>query len=270
MSLSSVSVGVIAPADPGGEQAAALAWCRDAVGAVERVAPADLAPDAAGEFDVLWWHAAEPPADEVVAAAAPGVRAHLRAGGGLFLSLRALEAVAALGVDPVPPDATGIEDHHEPTGPLWKATRADHAAFDGFDDLRLATLPPGVHPFAHYDAVLPERGEVLAATVHGEEDWPDRVSTVAWPTGGLVANVQMGEGQDGDGLAADGQVEDGGGGAAGPVIGMGAGLRFDVGVGSAHARARLASNLLSVLAGGPDTSRGGASPLSMACFCFSL
>lgn len=242
MSLSSVSVGVIAAADQGAEQAAALEWCRDAVGDVERVPPADLAPDASGAFDVLWWHAPEPPADDDVAAAAAGVRAHLHEGGGLFLSLRALEAVAALGVDPVPPDATGIEDHHEPTGPLWKATRANHAAFDGFDGLRVATLPPGVHPFAHYQAVLPQRGEVLATTVHGDEDWPYRVSTVAWPTGGAVG---------------DGEIGDDAAGGTGPVIGMGAGLRFDVGVGSAHARARLASNLLSVLAGGPDGSLAG-------------
>jgi beta-fructofuranosidase len=246
MNLSPVSVGLVAPAEPTAEQAAALEWARDAVGVAEHVTPRGIADVTAGRYDVLWWHADEPPATDAVEAAAPAVRAHVRDGGGLLLSLRALEAVATLGVDPVPPDATGIDDHHDPSGPLWKAVHADYRAFDGFDDLRVATLPPGVHPFARYDAVLPERGEVLAATVNGSEDWPDQVSAVAWPTGGEVGDRETDRGEGG---AAAGD--------AGPVVGVGAGLRFALGEGHAEARQRLAGNVLATLADGPDEGLGG-------------
>ncbi|WP_143420958.1 GH32 C-terminal domain-containing protein, partial [Halorubrum halodurans] len=176
---------------------AALAFARDVVGDVETVA---LASIAAGEteldrFDALWWHAYEPVGDPAtVADCAEPIRAFLADGGGLFCSARALAQVSALGIDPVPPDATGTEEVADPVGPLWHPLYEGHPAVDGLDGLRHHIRPAGsTAPYARYEDVLPENADVLASTYRGVEDVPSEVTVLQWRVGsGTVIGVGVG------------------------------------------------------------------------------
>ncbi|MFC5279194.1 GH32 C-terminal domain-containing protein [Halorubrum rubrum] len=181
----------------GTEAAAALAFARDVVGRVERVA---LSAVAAGEadldrFDALWWHAYDPVSDPgAVADCAEPIRAFLAEGGGLFCSARALAQVSALGIDPVPPDATGTEEVTDPVGPLWHPLYEGHPAVDGLSGLRHHIRPAGsTAPYARYENVLPERADVLASTYRGVEDVPGEVAVLQWRIGsGTVIGVGVG------------------------------------------------------------------------------
>jgi beta-fructofuranosidase len=183
------------------------------------------------DYDVLWWHRDRPldwdAAEETLAARADPFAAHLADGGGLLLTLHALSAVSDLGIDPVPPDATGHETAPAKVGYLAKAVHHDHPAFETFDGLRIHTRAADADTaFARYERVLPERGTVLAAGLRGDDYLVDQKPLVEWQVG------------------------------AGRVIGAGVGLSF------AHARnfecaatqERLVENLLVTLGGGraPD------------------
>ncbi|WP_331234943.1 glycoside hydrolase family 32 protein [Natronorarus salvus] len=138
------------------------------------------------DHDLLWWHQEEPLAitDELYAHR-ERLLPYLREGGGLLLTGRALSAVAALGVDPVPPDVTGVDE--EPTGPLPKARYTDHPLFSGFDE-RAFTAEHA--PFARYEGILPERGEPLAATARGSGDAYGQLPIVVWRVGrGAVLGI---------------------------------------------------------------------------------
>lgn len=231
---SSVRVGYLQLDVLSSEQQAAFDWC------VERGADIDLLSvdevthgitDLAA-YDVLWWHRDEPLPDEQfsdeprsaepIAALEEPIATYLRDGGGLLLGLRALSTVAALGIDSVAPDATGVEDVHEPTGLLVKRLHADHPAFDGFDGLRVPTRGSGgIQSFARYERRLPATGDALASSVRGDVDHPRQVSTLSWNVGD------------------------------GTVIGVGAGVAFDLPPDEEHAdhRARFVDNVLSFLAG---------------------
>ncbi|SMO44340.1 GH32 C-terminal domain-containing protein [Halorubrum cibi] len=181
----------------GTEAAAALAFARDVVGDVETVA---LSAVAAGEadldrFDALWWHAYDPVSDPAtVADCAEPIRAFLADGGGLFCSARALAQVSALGIDPVPPDATGTEEVTDPVGPLWHPLYEGHPAVEGLSGLRHHIRPAGsTAPYARYEDVLPERADVLASTHRGVEDVPGEVTVLQWRIGsGTVIGVGVG------------------------------------------------------------------------------
>ncbi|WP_281195258.1 GH32 C-terminal domain-containing protein [Halorubrum sp. F4] len=181
----------------GTESSAALAFARDVVGEVETVT---LAAVAAGDvdldrFDALWWHAYDPVSDPAtVADCAEPIRAFLADGGGLFCSARALAQVSALGIDPVPPDATGIEEVTDPVGPLWHPLYAGHPAVDGLDGFRHHIRPAGsTAPYARYEDVIPERADVLASTYRGVEDVPREVTVLQWRIGsGTAIGVGVG------------------------------------------------------------------------------
>ncbi|MFC4542300.1 GH32 C-terminal domain-containing protein [Halosolutus amylolyticus] len=223
MSTSVAPVGFLVDGELSAEQRAALDWCADAGLDARTISLADVAAgtDSLDTYDALWWHRTEPIESiaELSDCREP-IEAHLRAGGGLLLSLRALEAVTALGIDPVSPDVSLVEDSTSTSGLLVKALYDDHPAFDGVDGLRVPTRSgDGSQPSARYESVLPERGEVLASTLRADHDAPSEVALVGWQVG------------DGD------------------VAGLGTALRFDgeTTEEAAQNRTRLVENLLGVL-----------------------
>ena len=188
MADSSLRVGFLR-ADPlSAEQEAALAWLtgREGVTAVTVEGPSDLPAD----VDVAWWHRDEPIEDEPPAAVTATLAAVLDSGGGVVLTLRAMEAVTALGIEEVGPDVTTIETIGEPTGPLWRMLYEDHPAVASFDSLRVPVCDRGESAVARYESVLPTNGEVLAGTHCGGTDVPQEVVVVAWNAGaGAVLGV---------------------------------------------------------------------------------
>ena len=217
------SIGFLVDDPLSAEQGAALEWAREAGLAIEQVSLEELVSGAGGSVaDVLWWHRRAPletVADDLLDDCQTAVQAHLEAGGGLVLSLRALEAVRSFGIDPVTPDVT-IDDAHTTTGLLCKSLFREHPLFDGFDGLRVRTCEPAPHAAARYEWILPERGEVLASTLHEEREAPYEVAAIGWRVG------------DGD------------------VLGLGDGIRFDDHTPheTAANRSRLLENAFAVLA----------------------
>ncbi|SDM53868.1 beta-fructofuranosidase [Halogranum gelatinilyticum] len=238
---SSVRIGCLSLGALSPEQRAAYDWCDGSEAEVDRLEITNVVRgevDLAG-YDVLWWHSDAQVADEDVSGLEGPLTAYLRDGGSLLLGLRALSSVAALGIDSVTPDATGVEHVHESTGLLVKSLHRDHPAFDGFDGLRIPTRGPGdSQAFARYEQRLPATGDVLASSIWGDLDHPRQVSTVAWDVG------------------------------AGTVVGVGAGITFDAPPEEEHAgrRARFVENLLTFLSGDgqptpttrPETAEGFA------------
>ena len=226
-------VAVLVTDDSSPEERAAAEWCADAVDRADRV---PLEAVAAGDadlsaFDALWWHRDRPLDGEIREVAADCERRigpFLEEGGGLLLTLRAMSAVVPLGIDSVEPDATGTETPDRDAGVLAKALHEDHPAFETFDELAVHTHPAGVTaPFARYEGLLPDRGDVLAAAVRGEDPLVGHKPVVEWRPG------------------------------RGHVLGIGAGLRFDGDRGANPDpdglldanRSRLARNALAVLGG---------------------
>ncbi|MFC4437767.1 MULTISPECIES: hypothetical protein [Natrialbaceae] len=225
MSDLAATVGFLVDGDRSPEQHAALEWCAEAGIDADTVSLAAVATDGTvpTEYDVLWWHRAEPAADvPALTGASEPIRTYVEKEGGLLLTLRALEAVPTLDIDPVVPDVSLLE---EPTtaGLFWKSHYDDHPAVDGLDGVRIRTrAPEGVQPSARYERVLPERGTVLASTLHEDIEAPHEVALVGW---------RVGEGD---------------------VAGLGTALEFDGPVIDAAAknRTRLLSNLLAILGDG--------------------
>ena len=187
-----------------GTNGPAVRRAADRVADAEPVALASLPDRDLAAYDAVWWHREEPLATESWSLLASGqgepdrtvpddadlfapVRETLRAfvadGGGLLLSAHALTAVPALGIDTVGPDAVGCDEPEHPTGYLPTTVSHDHPLFDGFDD-RVTVAGPGVlAPFARYEAVLPDRGAVLAAAHYGDEDDYHGKVAVEWRVG---------------------------------------------------------------------------------------
>jgi len=147
--------------------------------------------DAGERYDRLWWHRNESIGDELTPSLADELETYVDNGGDLLVSLYAMTAVDDLGVDPRPPDR--IDDdyrpvhawEHRPSGFLVKSRFADRPPFDEVDGLRVHTQPCEREsvPRIAYDRRLPEHGVVLASTVVGEEDRPNRNSVIAWEHG---------------------------------------------------------------------------------------
>ena len=176
------AVGFIETGGSSEEARAAVGWLTERAGSVERVGFTDLGTAA---VDVAWWHRDAPIEPDTIPDEAPdAVASFLDAGGSLVLSLRAMAGVDDLGIDPVAPDAVGVDGISEPTGVLWRQQYDDHPAVAGFDSLRIPVCDCGAVPTARYEGVLPERGEVLAGTVRGDDDVPDRMTVVSWDCGG--------------------------------------------------------------------------------------
>jgi len=219
MTDSAVRVAMLSADGRSGEQIAAREWA-EANGFDVRTVTVDELIDGTATLsstDVCWWHADEPPAIAADSDLGGILRAFVRSGGGLVLSLAALTAVDALGIDPVAPDAVGPEPDSPETGPLVKAVYDDHPLFAPLADRRPITRGPTDATLARYDSILPERGEVLASTVRIDHDVPDLVTCVGWSLG--------------DGV----------------VLGLGDGLVFEATGGDIEARDRLARSLLTTV-----------------------
>ena len=195
MVTSDAAVGFLAVGELDTEERAALTWCRTEFD-TKRIQLDDVFDDdALAELDVIWWHANAPIATpRTVENCAPGLQSYLDDGGGLLLTSRAVAQVSALGIDPVPPDATGTEPVCEPIGILWKAVYADHPILAGVTGLRHHTQPASTPaPYARYEDVLPERADVLAGAVRGDTDVPAELATLQWRVGeGTVVGIGQG------------------------------------------------------------------------------
>jgi len=219
-------VGFVCDGAPSDEQRAALAWLEERSVDAARVPLAEV-DEATDGCDVLWWHRDAPLGDDPLSTrSTDAVDAFLDDGGGLLLTLRAMAAVDALGIDPVAPDAVGVESVAEPTGVLWRTLYDDHRAVAAFDSVRVPTCDRGAVPTARYEAVIPARGEVLASTVRGDRDVPTEMTVVSWDRGC-------------------------------GVVGVGAPLAFDepADPSVADARSKLVSGCLSAVAAGDQSGR---------------
>ncbi len=176
-------IGLVHSEGASDEQRAAAAWLREQAAGARVVPAADLDGNA-DSFDVLWWHR-DAPLDDVASVVEP-LAGFLADGGNLLLSLRAMGAVEALGIDSVPPDAVGVESVTEPVGPLWRRLYDDHPAVSAFDSHRIPTCDRGAVPTARYEGVVPSRGEVLASTVRGGHDVPQEMRVVSWDGGSVL------------------------------------------------------------------------------------
>ncbi|KTG08895.1 sucrose-6-phosphate hydrolase [Haloprofundus marisrubri] len=216
-----VRVACMYVADRSPEQRAAYEWCADSVRTADIVsfgAVADGAVSLDG-YDAVWWHRDDPFDDhDAVRNSARRVHAFLEDGGGLLLSLHALSAVEALAIDEVRPDATGVEDVHEPAGFARRALYADHPMFESFDDRFHVASPETERPFARYEALVPDRGAVLGSSVRSDDLLVGHKSLLSWRLG------------------------------RGAVAGVGEHLQFGV-ADETHGRDRFVRNLLASLAG---------------------
>lgn len=233
MTTPSVRVGCVRSGSPSAEQQAAYDWCERTFPHTERF-PMGAFADRDRElsaYDVCWWHTDEPMDPNDLDGCRGAIEAYLDEGGALLLSLHALTAVSELGIDPVSPDAVGIEHPSETTGYLLKSLHAEHPAFEVFDDLRLETArSESRQPFARYERLVPEEADVLACA-YRDGDVPAQKTLLSWDRG------------------------------PGTVLGAGAALAFDSGVvgseGDTHGksgehgrnRSRLVERLLRFLAG---------------------
>jgi beta-fructofuranosidase len=192
MDETAVRVAFLAGDDPSADERAARDWCRSAFD-TESVRLADLADASRSEggsatlaaFDACWWHRDRPlGADTLPAAAAAALDRFVASGGGLLLSGHALSAVDRIGIDAVPPDATGTDELPNGGGFLAKRVHADHPVFESFPDLPVYTRPAGSQQhYARYERVLPSEGQVLASSVRGTDYEVARKSLVEWHHG---------------------------------------------------------------------------------------
>ena len=168
--------------DLSADERAARDWCSAACN-TESVRLDDV-DDAArlAAVDACWWHRDRPlDGDELPPAAAAALEAFVADGGGLLLSGHALSAVDRLGIDAVPPDATGTDELPNGGGFLAKRVHADHPVFESFPDLPVYTRPAGSQQsYARYEHVLPSEGQVLASAVRGTDYEVARKSLIEW------------------------------------------------------------------------------------------
>ncbi|WP_439027589.1 GH32 C-terminal domain-containing protein [Haloarchaeobius sp. DT45] len=168
------------------EQQAAYDWCAETATRADRISldvVADGAVDLAA-YDAVWWHRDRPLDGVDVRNAGEPLRAYVEDGGGLLLSLRAMAAVDRLDIDPVAPDATGVDDITGRAGVLRRSLHDDHPAFETFDGRRVFTRAPDrEQAFARYERVIPESGDVLACSVRGDADLVGHRTLVEWTPG---------------------------------------------------------------------------------------
>lgn len=189
---SSPTIGFLHCGDLSHEQQAAFEWITTELGATDCVPLADIHDsDTLTGYDVLWWHRDSPVEPSSVDGFADVFADYFAAGGTLLLTLQALTAVEPLDIDPVAPNAVGVEPVETPVGPLWKSQYADHPAVTAFDDIRFHTRGAGgTQSYARYVNLLPERADVLASTFEGDIDRPGEVSVLEWkPATGTVLGI---------------------------------------------------------------------------------
>ncbi|MFC5367097.1 GH32 C-terminal domain-containing protein [Salinirubrum litoreum] len=188
MDEGSVRVAFLCGDDLSADEQAARDWCTSAFDA-DSLRLGDVA-DASrlAAFDACWWHRDRPlgtdDADVLPAGAADTLDTFVADGGGLLLSGHALSAVDRLGIDTVPPDATGTDELPNGGGFLAKRLHADHPVFESFPDLPVYTRPSGSQQaYARYEHVLPSEGQVLASAVRGADYEVARKSLIEWHHG---------------------------------------------------------------------------------------
>ena len=233
MADSSLRVGFVTDGSPSVEQDAALGWLGERDG-VEVVTVAG--EDSPGSLDVAWWHRDEPLDDGTPSPVTSALADTLDSGGGVLLTLSAMEAVTALGVESVGPDVGTIETVEEQTGPLWRVLYDDHPAVTAVETPRIPVCDRGETAVARYESVLPVRGEILAGTHCGGTDVAQEMTVAAWNAG------------------------------AGAVLGVGTPLLFGESAAPrvAKNRDRLAVGCLRALAGGPTQPERPADAARMA------
>ncbi|MDS0299948.1 glycoside hydrolase family 32 protein [Halogeometricum sp. S1BR25-6] len=183
-----VSVAFLSATELTDEQRAAREWC-GGVADVTDVSLHDVADGTASldDYDAAWWHRDDPFGDDAratAAACADAVSTFLEAGNGLFLTLRALPAVAPFGIDSVAPDAVGVETPAEPSGLIKKRVYDDHPLFEGFPLRELHTQPAeATRPYARYESSLPASGDVVASTIRGDDFHVAQKAVLAWRVG---------------------------------------------------------------------------------------
>ncbi|WP_226010323.1 GH32 C-terminal domain-containing protein [Halomicrobium salinisoli] len=183
MAESETAVALLCGSEQSREQVAAESWCRSAGFDVDVIRAEAVAGDASlSPYDVVWWHADAVPDAPSVADLGSELRSFVADGGGLVLSLAALSAVDELGIDPVAPDDVVVDPDGPPAGPLLKSLHEDLPVFEGVERRSITREATGA-TVARYEAVLPERGEVLAATRLPDRDEPGLVTAVGWSVG---------------------------------------------------------------------------------------
>jgi beta-fructofuranosidase len=171
--------------DLSADEQAALDWCTAAFDTESLRLTAVDGTERLAAFDACWWHRDRPLAgDDLPPAGADALDAFVADGGGLLLSGHALSAVDRIGIDAVPPDATGTDELPNGGGFLAKRVHADHPVFESFPDLPVYTRPAGSQQqYARYEHVLPREGQVLASAVRGTDYEVARKSLVEWHHG---------------------------------------------------------------------------------------
>ena len=179
-----VRVAFLSGDDRSADERAARDWCRSTFDAAS-VRLAEIDHEQLAGFDACWWHRDRPlTADDLSETTADALEAFVADGGGLLLSGHALSAVDRIGIDDVPPDATGTDELPNGGGFLAKRVHADHPVFESFPDLPVYTRPAGSQQqYARYERVLPSEGQVLASAVRGTDYEVARKSLVEWHHG---------------------------------------------------------------------------------------
>jgi beta-fructofuranosidase len=203
--MDDVRVAFLCGDDLSADEQAARDWCTAAFD-TESIRLADLddpeqpvehgGASRLADVDACWWHRDRPltAADDASASGdgdddlpqttADVLGSFVADGGGLLLSGHALSAVDRLGIDAVPPDATGTDELPNGGGFLAKRVHADHPVFESFPDLPVYTRPAGSQqPYARYEHVLPSEGQVLASAVRGADYEVARKSLIEWHHG---------------------------------------------------------------------------------------
>ena len=196
------------------EERAALEWLQAQPGfATEFVQLSDLATARPDPGSVLWWHHADSaalPTSAMQQPAIDAVRAHLRGGGALMLSLFAATWVVPLELEAHPPDDVGLR-----LGADWARWTPD--------DERLLT---GLQSYRGHPLLRRFWGGVYTGVLHRDKRYASvRWSGDNWPLDGAVVAV----GKRYIGFNPEHRViveYAAGDGRAGPVLVIGEGLYF--------------------------------------------
>ncbi|MFB6150921.1 MAG: GH32 C-terminal domain-containing protein [Haloarculaceae archaeon] len=147
--------------------------------------PLDWTDPDLSSYDALCWHRDRPFGGAVPLSDkfATRIDEFLAGGGGLFLSLFALDAVERLGVDAQAPDARP-EGTDAESGLLCRALYSEHPVFDDAETLRMPTQPSRNGPGGTcYEQYLPRDGAVLANRLRCGQGVSEQKTLCEWRIG---------------------------------------------------------------------------------------
>jgi beta-fructofuranosidase len=144
------------------------------------------------EYSALWWHC-DTTLDSRLESTATrsALMSYLCDGGGLFLSLGAVEAASYLDIESTEPDTVSATSPNT-DGYLCSAVFDEHPLFNGFDDnLRIPMTPNPDHAAVRYDRWMPRDADVLAARFDPETDTdlPSEKTMFEWQMGNESGTV---------------------------------------------------------------------------------